>query len=356
LILREAIADDWPELANFFLTAPLHSGTSFVLDRRPDFGALPALRGKFRTFMVFQEGRLAGTVTALWRPARSGARSTTVGEVMDLRVAPWARGGRAMLHLLRATHEVFVAERVDWIVCLVGKHNRATLPLVAGRIGLPRLTRLEDFASVHFIAGKIPRLVASTGVTVRAAEAADASLIAGFCAAQEAAECFAPPESIAWPDPTARHRAWLAFDPDGAPCGALVTWDGDAVRRVRVMHYPASDLPLRIAIGLAARLHLTNPLPAPGEVFGIWATRVVAVGRGGSRTLRALLDTALRDAAAAGRSALQLNLRARDPLLQRLPLYPRSTYWTTLYGGRCDGGSIPDRYLTEHYYADLARV
>jgi hypothetical protein len=356
LMLREASGADWPAIADFFLATPLQSGTSFVLDRRPDFGALPALRGNFRTFLVFQGQRIAGTVTALWHPARNGASMSTVGEVMDLRVAEWARGGRAMLHLLRAAYGAFVDARVDWIVCLVGKDNLATQPLVAGRIGLPPLVRLEDFASVHFVAARIPRLVAAGGVTVRAAQPADAALLAELCAAHAGTECFAPPEPIDWPDPTAHHLAWLAFDQNGAVCGALVAWDGAAVRRIRIVRYRASDLPLRIAVGMAARLHLANPLPAPGEVLGIWATRVIAIGHGGSRTLRALLDAALNAAAAAGQSLLQVNLRARDPLLRTLPAYPRSTYWTTLYGGPSDGSEISGRYLTERYHADLARV
>jgi hypothetical protein len=113
---------------------------------------------------------------------------------------------------------------------------------------------------------------------------------------------------------------------------------------------------LRIAIGIAARLRLANPLPAPGNVLGIWATRLVAIRHGGSHTLRALLDAALGAAAAGGQSVLQLNLRARDPLLATLPAYPRSTYWTTLYGGPSDGSEIARRYFTEHYHADLARV
>jgi len=356
VILREATAADWPQVTDFFLATPLQSGTSFVLDRRPDFGALPSLRGRSRTFLVFQEQHLAGTVTALWRPARNGARRITVGEIIDLRVATWARGGRAMFYLLRAAYEVFVAERVDWIVCLIGKHNRATIPLVARRIGLPPLKPLEDFASVHFVAGRIPRLVTAKGVTVRAAEASDATLVAELCAAEHATERFAPPATVAWPDPTGRHRAWLAFEPDGTACGALVIWDGEPVRRLRIVRYRAADLPLRVATGIAARLGMTNPLPAPGEVFGLWATRVVAIRRGGSHTLRALLEAALGAAAAAGQSVLQINLHARDPLLRRLPPYPRSTYWTTLYGGPCDGTPVPAHYLTERYHADLARV
>jgi hypothetical protein len=356
VILREATADDWPQVADLFLATPMRSGTSFVLDRRPDFGALPGLRGRFRTFVVVREQRVAGTVTALWRPARDGARSITVGEVIDLRVAEWARGGRVAFHLLRAVHEVFAAERVDWILCLIGKHNQAATGITARNIGLPTLAPLEDFASIHFIAVRTPPLVATRGLTVRAAVRSDASLVAEFCAAQNATERFAPPDAIPWPDPTERHRAWLAFGPDGTPYGALLAWDGEALRRLRIVRYRTADLPLRAAIGVAAKLGLSVPLPAHGEALRLWATRLVAIRTGGAHTLRALVDAALCSAVAAGRNVLQLNLHGRDPLLRRLPLYPRSTYWTTLYGGPRDRGPVVPYCSTERYYGDIARV
>jgi hypothetical protein len=355
LILREATAADWPEIADFFLATPLQSGTSFVLDRRPDFGALPALRGQFRTFMAFQRQRLVGTATALWHLARDGTDTTTVGEIIDLRVAPCARGGRAISHLLHAVYAVFVAERVDWIVCLIGKHNRAAISTVAGRVGLPRLEFLEDFASVHFIAGRIPRLFAANGVTVRAAEPSDASLLTELCAESYATQRFAPSESLEWPHPTGLYRAWLAFEPDGAPCGALVIWDGEPVRRLRIVRYSTSDLPLRIAVGVAARCGMANPLPAPNEVFGVWASSAVAVRQDDGRTLRALLDAALSAAVAAGQNVLQINLSAQDPLLHRLPPYLRSTYWSTLYGCQRHAGLISHLPFKRHH-ADLARV
>jgi hypothetical protein len=354
-MLREATAADWPQIADFFLATPLQSGTSFVLDRRPDFGALPALRGQFRTFMVFQRQRLVGTATALWHVARDGLDSTTLGEIIDLRVAPCARGGRAVSQLLHAVHAVFLAERVDWIVCLIGKQNRAAIPMVVGRAGLPRLELLEDFASVHFIAGRIPRLLAARGVTVRAAKPSDASLLIGLCAESCATRRFAPSESLEWPHPTGRYRAWLAFDPDGTPCGALLLWDGEPVRRLRIARYSAADLPLRIAVGVAARLGIANPLPAPNEVFGLWASSAVAVRHDDGRTLHALLDAALAAAVAAGQNALQINLSARDPLLRRLPPYPRSTYWSSLYGYQRDPGSIAN-HPSKRHHADLARV
>ncbi len=355
MILREATAADWPEIADFFLATPLQSGTSFVLDRRPDFGALPALRGQFRTFMVFQRQRLVGTATALWHVARDGADSTTLGEVIDLRVAPCARGGRAISQLLHAVYAVFVAERVDWMVCLIGKRNRAAIPTVAGRAGLPRLEFLEDFASVHFVAARIPRIFAAAGVTARAAEASDASLLAEIWAESHAAQRFAPRESFQWPHPSGRYRAWLAFEPDGSPCGALVIWDGESVRRLRIVRYSSADLPLRIAVAVAARCGMANPLPQPNEVFALWASSLVAVRHDDGRTLRALLDAALAAAVAAGQNVLQINLSAHDPLLRRLPPYPRTTYWSTLYGCQRHAGSISHHSSLRHH-ADLARV
>lgn len=354
MIVREATVADWPQVAELFAATPVQSGTSFVLDRRPDFGALPRLRGQFRTFVVPHGQRLAGTVTALWRPGMDGNGQVTVGEVIDLRVAPWARGRRVAFHLLRAVQEAFVAERIDWILSLIGKHNRPVKAVVARKTSLPALVPLEDFASVHFMAMRMPRR--RSGLTVRAAGPSDAALLAELCAAQQATERFAPPGAIPWPDPTGRHRAWLAFGPDGAPHGALVAWDGEALRRLRILRYRTADLPLRAVMGAAAMLGRSAALPAPGEVLRLWATRLVAVRSGGARTLRALVDAALGSAVAAGCHVLQVNLHGRDPLLRQLPPYPRSTYWSTLYGGPLDERPAAPLSPTERFHADIARV
>lgn len=356
MIVREATAVDWPKVADFFLTIPLEAGTAFVLDRRPDFGALPGLRGEFRTFLVFQGKRLAGTVTALWHTGRDGAHSIKVGELIDFRVASWARGGRASIHLLRAANAVFAAQRVDWIVCLIGKQNQAAIPLVTRRAGLPLLAPLEEFASVHFMAWRVPRALESSSITVRAAEASDATLVIELCGSALDSERFAPVEPIRWPDPTGRHRAWIAVDLEGTPCGVLLLWDGELARRLRVVRYRAADLPLRIVASVAAHCGLGAPLPAPGGALGLWASRVVVIRRGGGDTLRALLGAALRAAAATGRNIVQLNLRRTDPLLQELPPYPRSTYWSTLYGAPCRVSPVPLKPFTERHHADLARV
>lgn len=354
MIVREATAADWPQVTDLFVATPVQAGTSFVLDRRPDFEALPRLRGESQTFVVSEGQWLAGTVTALWRRAMDGTKQITVGEIIDLRVAPWARGGRVTFHLLRAVHEAFVAARVEWILSLIGKHNLAARAVTVRKEGLPTLVPLEDFASIHFMAMRIPSR--RSGPSVRAAGPSDADLLAEFWAEQNASERFAPPDTVAWPDPTGRHRAWLAFGPDGAPQGALIAWDGEALRRLRIVRYRTADLPLRAAMGVAAMLGRSAALPVPGEVLRLWATRLVVVRCGGARTLRALVDAALGSAVAEGRHVLQVNLHGHDPLLKQLPPYLRSTYWTTLYGGPLDGRQTPSPFPKERFHGDIARV
>jgi Acetyltransferase (GNAT) family len=355
MIVREATAADWGAVSEFFLSTPLESGTVFVLDRRPDFGALPGLRGVFRTFLALEGERLAGTVTALCRKAGGRNQEVAVGEVIDLRVAGWARGGRAAFLLLQAAYEAFKERDVDWIVCLIGDENRATLPLVTRRAGFPALMPLAEFASVHFVAWRVPVLPEPNGLTVRAAGATDDAVVASLAAETVGREFLAPAEPLVWPDAAGLHRAWIASAADGTPCGMLMIWDGEPVRRLRILRYRRADLPLRVITHVGAWLGVTARMPSPGGVLGLWASRVVTIMHGGSVTLRALLRAALRDATVAGRSVVQLNLHGLDPLLRELPRYPRSTYRSTLYGCPCRGDAAPG-YPAERYYADLSHV
>jgi hypothetical protein len=82
---------------------------------------------------------------------------------------------------------------------------------------------------------------------------------------------------------------------------------------------------------------------------------VVAVRHDDGRTLHALLDAALAAAVAAGQNVLQINLSAQDPLLRCLPRYPRSTYWSSLYGYQRDAGLV-SVCSSKRHHADLARV
>jgi hypothetical protein len=351
--LREAGLEDGPMLCEFFRQTPMEAGTAVVLDRGPEFFALLKLKGLAKTFLLFDGDRLTGTATALWHSARDGGREVTVGEVLDLRVAEPARGGRASWQLLGAVREAFDQAGVDWISCLIMSDNHMAAQLVNGRAGLPRLEPLARYASVHYLSWRAPMRATADWTITRASPAAGPALAGLFGPAHRASR-FAPSESVCWPDPASRSSAWLAIDGGGRPLGALLLWDGDKVRRIRIARYRVSDAPLRLLARAAEAVGAAVALPAPGEVLRTWASRGFVLAHPEPTLTRALLGAALREAVDSGRHVVQINLEQSDPLLPLLPRYPRSTYWTTLYCAPYPSKAGAAEPHPSPYYADIA--
>jgi hypothetical protein len=352
--IREARTDEGPALADLFLQNPLRANTEFILDRSPDFFALLRLRGAFRTFVAESDGHFVGTATALWREGRDGAAVVRVGEVADLRVVRAARGGRAAALLLGAVREALEAAGVAWIVCLIGDANRDALGLVRGGAGLPPLAPLARHASVHYVVIRARIAPRPRGITVQAASPGDAGSLRALLETTTHDERLAPLDPFAWPDPTGVHRAWIARDAPGDALGALVVWDGNALRRIRIARYSLADLPLRLCVGVAAAVGAAVPLPGEGGVLKMWASRAMAVVGARADFAGELVRVALADAAVAGIHVVQINVPERDPLRGHLPMLPRSTYWSTLYGW-CRSGYGPASH-SENFHADLALV
>ena len=96
-------------------------------------------------------------------------------------------------------------------------------------------------------------------------------------------------------------------------------------------------------------------LPSPGGALTVWATRWLGATPGNYRAVPALIRAALRAAAHANVNVLQVNIATRDPLASTLPILPRSTYWSTLYGRRLRGPSR-NHHPSQRFHADLALV
>ena len=352
ITVREAHPEDGPDLIALFLTNPLRAGTSFVLDRGPDFFALLGLRGCHRTFVATAGGRIVGTASAVWHEALDGAATVRVGEIADLRVAEEARGGRAAVLLLGVVRDALVAGGAEWAVCLIGDRNAPAVRLVSGGAGLPALEPLERWASVHYVAHRLAVPGRRSGV--REAGPDDSGILESLRAATPAAR-LAPPGFSEWPDPTGAHRGWIAEDRGGRPVAGLVTWDGNAVRRIRIAGYRLADLPLRAGVAVAARCGLACPLPGGGGVLTMWASRWLGARREAVAAVPDLVRAALALAARSRINVVQINVGERDPVLRALPRLPRSTYWSTLYGRRLTGGPL-ERTAADRFHADLARV
>ncbi|MGE5230149.1 MAG: N-acetyltransferase family protein [Deltaproteobacteria bacterium] len=351
--IRDAVPEDGPQLIALFRQAPMRAGTEFVLDRGPDFQALLRLRGRFRTFVATRGDRILGSVTALWHERRDLGGTVRVCELVDLRVAPDARGGATAARLLGRAARALEETPADWVLCLIGDRNRDAARLVTGGLGFPALKALARYASVHYPVWRAGT-AGARGMTVVRATDRDGALLATLVRVTASGRRFSPPELFPWPDPAGAHYGWIAQDGSCA-LGGLVVWDGNAVRRIRVMRYSGGDRLFRGATLVAGLFGAATPLPPPGEPLRLWASRWLGVREANPRVTGALVRAALRAAAGAGQHVLQVNLEEHDPLLGALPSLPRSVYWSTLYGlatGRRAGEDAPGVLC----HADLALV
>lgn len=303
--LREATHEDSARLVEFFQRTPMSAGTSFVLDRGPDFFALLALRGASRTFALFNGDRLVGTATALWRTVHDQGLDVVHGEVVDLRVADFARGTRAAWRLLGAVREAFTAAGVMWVSCLIAGGNQLATALVTGRAGLPPLSWRRRYQSAHYLACRPPWRSDDEWSIESAGESTD---------------------------PSARSTTWTARDASGRQVGTLRLWDGDSVRRIRIEQYRRAEWPLRVFSRLAGAVSAGVALPREGGVLRTWASREFVVDPPNRTVVRALLSASVRAAVHSGRHVVQINLDARDPLVELLPRFPRSTFMSDVYG------------------------
>jgi len=353
--IREATAADGPSLIAFLGETPVRAGTEFVLDRGPDFGALLRLRGLSRTFIALQEHRVVGAVTALWHEGMDGDAGLRLGEIVDLRVTPELRGTRLASRLLERAAAALAQAGADWVLCLIGDRNREAVRLVSGRAGFPALRELSRYASVHFPVWRAPQGRPRAPFTVRPATSGDAPALAALSCATVVGRRFAPPTLFPWPDPDGTHHAWIAEDKRGRPIGGLVVWDPLSVRRIRVRRYSSADQMLRVLMWLGSLLGVAGPLPQPGDTLRLWASRWLGAVDHPSQVTDALVRAAMRAAATADQHVLQINLEVRDPLLPMMPGFPRSSYWSTLYG--CPlRDDVPNPVESSICHADLALV
>ncbi|MEQ1692126.1 MAG: hypothetical protein ABMA00_12630 [Gemmatimonas sp.] len=351
--IREATPDDGAQLIAFFQRTPMSAGTAFVFDRGPDFFALLALRGSSRTFLLFDGDHLAGTATALWHATGSPGQEIVVGEVVDLRVADFARGTRAAWQLLGAVREAFSAAGVMWVSCLIGGENHVATALVHGRAGLPSLTMRRRYASVHYVACRPLRRTSRHWVVAQASPA-DTHVLGQLLSSTPSAWRGGAVEASAALDLTTRSTAWIARDSVGRPLGALRLWDGESVRRIRVLRYQPRDLPLRLFSRAAGMIGRGVALPPRGGVLRTWASRGFALVASNPDLVRALVCSTLHAAVDSGRHVVQINLDGNDPLLDMLPRFPRSTFWSTVFGAPF-GSWSPDNHLSlTNSHADIA--
>jgi ribosomal protein S18 acetylase RimI-like enzyme len=340
VIVREASSADGPALVRLFLETPLVAGTSFVIDRAPDFFASIRPQTRAQTFVAEDTGRLVGVVTGTWRTVSDQGRQVKVGEIVDLRVAANARRSGVAHELLTRIKSVCEAAEVDWATCLIADRNAAVAGLVRGTGALPAFEPVDRWVSVHFIAWRVPRTGRSARVRVRRGTSADRPIVEGM--QKDLMRDWRLRESHeAMPEDPAEYHTWIAESATGEPRGALVLRDGARSRRIRVAKYGAGDAVLRAAVGVAARMGVATALPREGDVLRLWSSTWLGATCADPTVVRALLIAALHEAARERIHVVQINLSERDPIHAVLPRLPGSRFHSTLFALRRRTSSAP---------------
>lgn len=352
--VREATDADGPALAELLLATPIEAGTAFALDRRPNFFALPRMRGTPRTFVAEEGARLSGMVTVIQREVEHLGALEQLGEIVDVRVAPTARGSRVLFHMLAMARTSLRPVDLAWLVCLIGDANVQARGLVKGQAGLPALQALTGYLSVHYIAQSLSRWLPARRVNVLEARADDGAHVAHIIERSRLGQRLLPSHGGGTIDQPG-HRTWLARDTNsGHVLGGMVVWDGTGVREYRVARYSTADAILRAATLVAAATGVGVALPAEGGRLPMWAVRALAVEEGCTHVVKPLVRAVLGTAVKEGVHVLQVNLPRDHPLVPALPLAPRATFHSTLYGRALKESAFPYPTGGATYHADLA--
>jgi hypothetical protein len=274
-------------------TYPLGPGRFFRIDHGDDYPRFFRAIGEAACFVAEREGCVLGTLGAAVRrlalPAGGERRVVYLG---DLKVAPSARGGRALPRLVRAAQD-WVGSRANAAFGVVMDGTAATPERYTGRLGIPPFQEL----------GKIMVLRLSTplkGVGADDRFTANAAL-AVACYQRLSAGRYANPGG----QPAERSDTapvWL-MQPDGRACGQfedtrrakrLIADDGqemrsahlsgfafqnpragvelirEALRRAALLEFPALFVAIAApeAEGVRRVLEGIEAVAAPATVFG----------------------------------------------------------------------------------------
>ncbi len=204
---------------------PLGPGRTFRISHGEDYPRFFRAMENGVCFIAMHEGNVVGTLGAAMRwLALADASERFVAYLGDLKVAPIARRGRAVIALLRAARE-WASAHVDAAFSVVMDGTAATPKNYSGRLGIPPLEQIGKVVVFQLPTARAPD-GAHAPITARASGIdCHQRLRAGRCTLsdgdpEERSEC--PPQWLMLPDRSACGRledtlkAKRLFADDGA--------------------------------------------------------------------------------------------------------------------------------------------
>ena len=145
VLVREATAADNAGLIELTKATPMAGMISLCIDREPDFFRLVHLRGQGKVFVATMNHKMAGCISVSYRTVFIERKPQRVGYVCDLKVHPLYRGSRVAIDLMTELMECAKSSGVDIFFCLIADGNTKTIPLLEGRLSVPKFHSIGKF-------------------------------------------------------------------------------------------------------------------------------------------------------------------------------------------------------------------
>ena len=235
-------------------TYPLGPGRSFRIVHGDDYPRFFRAMGEAACFVAERECEVIGALgTALRRVLMPDGRECAAIYLGDLKVAPAARGGRALLRLAEVAQQ-WAAVRAEVAFSVVMDGTAATPPRYTGRLGIPPFCELD-----RVLVLRLPTL-ADTGLcgSSRTTDAAEGSACYRRLSRGRHACLDGAPEERSQMAPL-----WLVTD-DGRACGRLedtrrakrlIGDDGAELNSAHLSCFTFSDTQAGAELLQAARSH-----------------------------------------------------------------------------------------------------
>jgi GNAT superfamily N-acetyltransferase len=330
VVIREAVEGDNETLLALTRSTPMAGSISLRIDRDPDFFALLRLRGEGKVYVAVRGREVIGCISAALRTAYVSGVPETVAYVGDMKVHPRFSGTRIALRLIQTLEAHLRSVGIDLCFSVVADGNQRVMPLLEGRLGIPRWASLGRFLVDELIPS--PFLGRSRQHGIESAEADDLPAITMLLDRFHRSRQFSPQLSK---DDLARTLSGQQEEPfskmlvarnRGSIVATLSLHDTREVKRNVLIDASAS---LRCALALLRIAAAPLPgfrVPRIGEPLGVLYARFVACEEGHGQALQALVAMARAEAFRRRFTFLVIGLHERDPLRSLVRGIPRFTF------------------------------
>ena len=188
--IREADEADNEGLLSLTRITPMDGAISLRIDREPDFFALLRLRGKSKVFVAARGRQIIGCISVALRTAYISGVPETIAYIGDMKVHPSFTGSRVAARLIKALEADMRVAGIDTGFCVAADGNHRVMPLLEGRLGMPRWVPLGRFLVSGLVPSPFKRY--TKRYLIGAAEPADLPAIATLLDRFHRSRQFAP--------------------------------------------------------------------------------------------------------------------------------------------------------------------